>query len=261
MRKSCQFAMVLVAALGLAGAAQGAILTSASIWVPLSHNGGSGPVPYYGPPPITGTGVGTSVGLGATATLASNSLIGTTRDGGPVSAPPITKVYFTLSGHAAGSFLAGGGPGGGLGGPMTLSGFVKLKAYSAMVTLVAIPLSPVGQPGGFASVTGGGGTIIQAWGTGWTTGVQTMMFPATTISGRTTTPTTVTATGADLRTASGAGTLVLISPLYFRSNLAGDIPIFARLTLNYVPEPSTLLLVGLGMAGLALRGRKRQWPN
>jgi hypothetical protein len=53
----------------------------------------------------------------------------------------------------------------------------------------------------------------------------------------------------------------LISPVFVRTNLAGDIPSFATLTLNYVPEPSTLLLVGAGLAGLALRGRRRHQPS
>jgi hypothetical protein len=140
---------------------------------------------------------------------------------------------------------------------MTLAGAVKVVAYYGQVTLANLPLSPVGQPGGFALMTGTPGTIIQVYGTGWTTGSRTLMVPATTIGGGTQTPYTVTATGADLRTADGAGTLVLISPLFIRTNLARDIPSFATLTLNYVPEPGTLLLLGLGIAGLALRGRPR----
>jgi hypothetical protein len=252
MRKSCQFAVVLVAALGLAGAAQGAVLSSASVHVPMFGT-------TFVFPPITGTGVGNSVGLGAAATLGSNVLQGTVTGTGITWAPPpISGVFLTLTGHAAGSFVAGGGPGGGLGGPMTLGGQARITAYGGAVTLVRVPLSPVGQPGGFASATGGGGTLIRAYGTGWTTGVQTLMAPATTIWGGTATPQTVTSTGADLRTASGAGTLILISPLFVRTNLYfGDVPTFVTLTLNYVPEPSTLLLAGLGVAGLALRGRKR----
>jgi hypothetical protein len=252
MRKSCHFAVVLVAALGLTGAAQGAILASASILIPA----GTALVP----PLISGTGPGSSVGVGATATLGANVLQGTVVATGITSAPPITQLAMSLSGHAAGSFVAGGGPGGGLGGAMTLGGAVYVLLFD-VIRMDLIPLSVAGKPGGFVSITGGGGTIIQASGTGWTTGVQTLMAPATTISGGTVTPWTGTATGADLRTASGAGTLVLITPIYVRTNLAGDIPTFATLTLNYVPEPSTLLLVGVGIAGLALRGRKRQRPS
>jgi hypothetical protein len=250
MRKSCQFALVMIVALGIAGAAQGAILTSASFAAPF----GTPPAP----PPITGTGTGTSAGLGAAATLASNVLQGTVRVYGIPTGPPIDGVFVALTGHAAGSFVGGGGPGGGLGGPMTLDAEVKITSYSGNLTLLAIPLSPAGQPGGFVSSTGAGaGTLIRVYGTGWTTGSWTLMAPATTISGGTAIPQTVTATGADLRTASGAGTLILISPLYFRTNFSGDIPTFATLTLNYVPEPSTLLLVGVGLAGLALRGRRK----
>jgi hypothetical protein len=253
MRKSCQFAVVLVAALGLAGTAQGAVLTSARISIPIGES--------LVPQPITGTGIGTSVGLGATATLGSNILQGVTAAWSLTAAPPITQVILSLTGHVAGSFTATAGPGGGFGGPMTLGGAVTANAYSGNVTLLSVPLSVVGKPGGFASVTRATGThtiITQVWGTGWTTGSWTLMAPATTFSGGTTTPWTVTATGADLRTASGAGTLVLISPLFVRSNLIRDDQLsFATLTLNYVPEPSTLVLVGGGIAGLALRGRRR----
>jgi hypothetical protein len=252
MRRLSTFAVVMAAAFGLAGAAQGAVLSSASLFIPFGMFGV--------PPPITGTGTGTSLGVGATATLASSTMTGVVT-GTVTAAPPITQVILSLSGHAAGSFTPGGGPGGGLGGAMTLAGAVKVMAYSGQATLANLPLSPVGQPGGFALVTGTGGTIIQVYGNGWTTGSQTLMVPPTTIGGWTQTPYTVTATGADLRTASGVGTLVLITPMFIRSNLAGDIPSFATLTLNYVPEPSTLLLFGVGIAGLALHGRKRHQPS
>jgi hypothetical protein len=249
MRKSFQFALVLVAALGLAGTAPGAVLTSASISIPMGT--------ATSMPPITGTGVGTSVGLGATATLGGNILVGSAAATGIITvAPPITQVVLSLTGHAAGSFTPSGGPGGGLGGAMTLGGTAKIMAYSGYVTLVLVPLYPVGGPAPFTT----SGSILPTptwWGTGWTTGVQTLMVPATTVGGGTQTPYTVTATGADLRTAGGAGTLVLITPMLIRSNLTPDIPTFATLTLNYVPEPATLLLVGAGLAGLALHGRKR----
>jgi hypothetical protein len=44
------------------------------------------------------------------------------------------------------------------------------------------------------------------------------------------------------------------------TSLAGsfpELPIFAVLTMQFVPAPGTLLLLGSGIAGLALLGRKR----
>jgi hypothetical protein len=41
------------------------------------------------------------------------------------------------------------------------------------------------------------------------------------------------------------------------STLAGNFPIFTSMTLTFVPEPGTLLLVGLGIAGLGAAGRRR----
>jgi hypothetical protein len=216
------------------------------------------------PPPITyaGSVVGTSLGANHTATIQSNVLTGTAAATGVTAAPPITQVVMSLTGHAVGCFTAAGGPGGGFGGPMTLGGTARLMGPGGMVTLVSVPLSPVGQPGGFVSVTGGDGTIIQLSGAGWTTGRQTLTVPVTTISGGTTTPRTVMATGTDLRTPGGPGILNLISPMFIRTNFMGDIPTFAVLTLNYpVPEPATLLLIGVGIAGLALHGRRRRWPS
>ncbi len=41
------------------------------------------------------------------------------------------------------------------------------------------------------------------------------------------------------------------------STLGGPFPLFVSMTLNFVPEPGTLLLLGSGIAGLAIVGRKR----
>ena len=68
---------------------------------------------------------------------------------------------------------------------------------------------------------------------------------------------TVMATGANNLTAGGAGTLVLVTPIHIFTNQApGGLAAFGVLTLTYVPEPGTLLLLGAGVVALALRGRR-----
>jgi len=37
----------------------------------------------------------------------------------------------------------------------------------------------------------------------------------------------------------------------------GTVPVIADMTLTFVPEPSTALLVGSGIAGLVVLGRRR----
>ena len=53
--------------------------------------------------------------------------------------------------------------------------------------------------------------------------------------------------------------LVTVSKVY--TSLTGAFPEFPMtgiLTLHFVPEPGTLLLLGFGVAGLALHGRRKR---
>ena len=243
-------AQVAGAFLLCASSASGAALTSGSFLFGLGA---------LAPPPITAIFTsGSSVGVGLTATLGAGQIVGAGAVGGITASPPITQVVMSIAGNAPGAFVAGGGPLGALGGVMAMVGTAKIKAYSGLVTLVGVPLSVIGVPGATVMVMSGGGGIINVTGSGWTTGFRTIMHPVTTTAGGTqVSPTTGSSAGADLRTPGGGGTLVLISPTTIRTNLAGDIPSFAVLTLNFIPEPGTLLLLGSGVAGLALLGRRR----
>lgn len=67
-------------------------------------------------------------------------------------------------------------------------------------------------------------------------------------------------TGSDARTPSGAGQVTLVSPTRVRSSPNfGQLSyaVSATLTLQFVPEPTTLLLLGAGIAALAAFGGRR----
>ena len=69
--------------------------------------------------------------------------------------------------------------------------------------------------------------------------------------------TNATRMGANGLDRGGAGSLVLVTPVKVITNVAGTLAAFGILSLTYVPEPGTLLLLGLGVAGLAAIGRRR----
>jgi len=249
MRKfSIQFAFLLAASLVIAGSASAGPFTGGSFSFTI------GTLPGLSAPIAAGFATdGTNVT--ATSTGAIN---GTDTFIGITNAPPITRVQVAVTGNQTGQLVPGAGT---AANPLGVLGVANVVAYGGYVTLVGVPLSSVGIPGSSFSFMGGGGTQIAYTGAGWTTGVVTVMVPATTIAGMSDPANVETATFTGTNNlVGGSGSITFISPILIRTNLAGDLASFASLTLNFgpsVPEPGTLLLVGAGIAGLAVLGRQR----
>jgi hypothetical protein len=174
----------------------------------------------------------------------------------------ISGLAVDIQGHAAiplapgnpgGSNLGINRPGGGLGGEGALDGTAIVNVL--FLFDLNIPLAAVGVEGGFVTALEGN-LRITAFGTGWTTGaVQITGITTETPAGNVIN--TVTFVGFDNRGPGGVGQVQIISPFKAVTNAAGNLPGLAVMTLNFVPEAGTLLLLGSGVVGLALLGRRR----
>jgi hypothetical protein len=193
----------------------------------------------------SGSGAGAAWGIVAGAVPG-----GTTTATVPSSAaPPITQIQFIVNGNpGAGAFAASSNV------TAAVTGTANIKAFGGL-TLLGVPLT-VGQPSTIQPpvVSGIGitGTANQ-----WTTKTTTVNLLTPTDNGAT----QATRMGAN-GLVNGGGTVVLVSALNVVTNVAGQLPAFATLVLQYVPddvvaEPGTLLLLGSGIAGLIGIGRKK----
>ncbi len=59
-------------------------------------------------------------------------------------------------------------------------------------------------------------------------------------------------------TLNPSGTMRLVTPIFISTNIGASavVPAFGFLTLHFVPEPGTALLLGAGIAALIAGGRR-----
>jgi hypothetical protein len=165
---------------------------------------------------------------------------------------PVSAIYVYLNNNAAGNFT--GAVPGDVGGAAAFTGMATVFVGGS--PLAVIPLN-VGAPGvQFVTVTKKGACTFCLTGVNasWTAGTGLITNVATALGGPLQ---NITVMGNNALTPGGGGTLTLVSPGKVITNLTGPIPLISTLTLTYVPEPGTLLLLGAGVAGLAALGRKR----
>jgi hypothetical protein len=143
--------------------------------------------------------------------------------------------------------------GGAGGGTMPINGVAVVCLFDicsgAPSANLVVPLTPVGQGG---TVFAEGAVAITAIGAPWVAGTAQVG--------------TVSAMGFGHGPESGAsttnapsGVLSLVVPVFVSTSLPTFpvVPVFTRLTLHFIPEPGTLLLLGSGIAGLAVLGSRR----
>ena len=237
------FGILAIGVFMLAGQASAAALTSATFAFAL------GTLPGASFPGSGATGT-------ATSNLSATLNAGTAFNGGfttaiPTSAaPPLTEIQIFVTKNAGQTF-AGATPNK-VGGDLQFSGVANVYGIGGFpgggAPLLAVPLV-LGTPNTIFKAAGG--VAITAVGAGWTAGTATITGTGDLGTG------VATAMGANGLTPGGAGTLVLVSPSKISTNIAGVLAAFSTLTLNYVPEPGTLMLLGAGVAGLTALGRRR----
>ncbi len=254
---------LLLAALGVSAAAAPASATptpfsgtlSITFSLPFTTGG-----PYVPLPAVTVTASGVADVTRSGGSITSFSLAGGTFATAitvPVTDPasPISQEVVNL---ANGSASLGTIPGGDINndfitnltgtgsGTMALQGVAKLGFFAGPLANLSVPFTAGGVNGvglggnvviAFSGIPGGGNLTVR--GAPWTTGTASIG--------------TAAATGF-----VAGNTIQLVTPAYISTAIGsvGAIPMLAVLTLSFVPEPGTLLLLASGVGGLALLGRR-----
>jgi hypothetical protein len=204
---------------------------------------------------ISGAGVAIVNGSGPGPHLTSFSLPGgsfaTNGLVVPVTDPavaPAGGIQITAS-NGPGAFgpLSAAGPAGG--GPMPILGTAKVCLFgpcSAAIANISVPLSVVGAGG---SVSVGSAIPVTVTGAPWSLG--TVAVGSLTAVGFAHGPASGTSS-----TAAQSGVVRLVTPILVDTTLTGPLPSFGVLDLHFIPEPGTLTLIGVGLAGLVGLARR-----
>ena len=289
MRKPFVLMATVFLALGTAGVANAAVFNWAGTATVLLAEYGSAEFTGGGVATINGSSGGVPAHLSTLRLAASRGQIEGTVTRivtdpdlwGSGAGPPrlildgvrlMTGTWGGISGGAA-STMTGGGI-------LPVSGTVKYCILSPECTMylpmvLNQPTTVNGVPGtgskgvgGWIAAGGYGGVKISLWAAPWTIKTATVLDQITPTGGPPRIMTTLVANGwahapvsTTTSTAQPGGMVQLLTPNQIVTNLplgsTGKKGSFVILVIRFIPEPGLLLLLGSGVVGLALIGRKR----
>jgi hypothetical protein len=200
------------------------------------------------PPTLTGSGLGDTNAPGGSFSVPAGLFAGNPFISVPISPTFIGLTNVTVPANSINNpqatFTAGGGT-------MGLSGSAFFNSGAAG----SVPLAPIG--GGGTALANIQGIPLKVVGALWQYSANKVF---TAMGSALANAISATATAYDNRDALGIGTVQLVATGYAlvgAGGSLGNLPVFGTLTLTYTPEPGTLLLLGTGIAGLAVIGRKK----